>query len=213
MKIQHTDLFTVFTTLKQQKEISNLLGHPDHTPVFFVMGLLTKALEITRFKPNKLACPCEGGMHLLLCVSAAIGWLYGDAGLKNLLIVSEVFAAGTVQQMLQGKYFDRGLYAFILVDEVLNNQFYKMFKAWCDQSEKIIPEDFLTSIEELKICLTNDQITLEQRVEIIDKFDIILEEVMMGLIEEFHKEGRELIHTLTLWDDYLTVMLLLMNRL
>ena len=66
------------------------------------MGLLTKALEITRSKPNKLAfvSPCEGGMHLILCVSAAIGWLYGDAGLKNLLIVSEVFAAGTVQQML-----------------------------------------------------------------------------------------------------------------
>ena len=101
MKIQHTDLFTVFTTLIQHKEISNLLGHPD-TPVFFVMGLLTKDLEITRSKPNKLACvsPCEGGMHLLLCVSAAIGWLYGDAGFKNLIIVSEVFAAGTVQQML-----------------------------------------------------------------------------------------------------------------
>ena len=133
--------------------------------------------------------------------------------MKNLLIVSEVFAAGTVQQMLKGKYFDRGLYAVKLVDEVLNNQFSKMFKAWCDKSEKIIPEDFLTSIEEFKICLTHDQITLEQRVEVIYKFEIILEEVMMGLIEEFHKEGRELSHTLKLWDDYLLVMLLLMNRL
>ena len=82
-----------------------------------------------------------------MCVSAAIGWLYGDAGLKYLLIDSEVFAAGTVQQMLQGKDFDRGLYAFKLVDEVLNNQFYKMFKAWCDKSEKIIPENFLTRTE------------------------------------------------------------------
>ena len=105
------------------------------------------------------------------------------------------------------------MYAFKWVDEVLNNQFYKMFEAWCDKKEKIIPEDFLTSIEELKICLTNDKITLEQRVEVIDKFKIILEEVIMGLIEEFHKEGRELSHTLKLWDDYLPVMLLLINRL
>ena len=77
--------------------------------------------------------------------------------------------------MLQGTDFDRGLYAFKLVDEVLTNQFYKMFKAWCDKSEKIISEDFLTSIQELKICLTNDQITLEQRGEVIDKIEIILE--------------------------------------
>ena len=78
-----------------------------------------------------------------------------------------------------------------------------MVKTWCDKSERIILEDFLTSIEELKIRLINDQITLEQRVEVIDKFEIIMEEVMMGLIEEFCKEGRELSPLFKLWDDYL----------
>ena len=51
--------------------------------------------------------------------------------------------------------------------------------------------------------MPDDQITLEQRVEVIYQFDIIVEEVMMGQIEEFRKEGRELSHTFKLWDDYL----------
>ena len=71
-----TDLPTVFTTLIQQKEISKLLGHPN-TPIFFDIRLLTKALEITWSKPTSYV---EGGMHLCMCNSAAIGWLFGDAG-------------------------------------------------------------------------------------------------------------------------------------
>ena len=62
-----TDMSTVYTTLKRVKESINNLGLT-YAPVFFDMGLLTKALEIVWANPDELSgvIPCEGGMHLLM---------------------------------------------------------------------------------------------------------------------------------------------------
>ena len=71
------------------------------TSVYFDMGLLTKALGTTLAQQEELqgVIPCERGMHLLMCVFAVIGHLYGDAGLRELMFDSDVFALGSVQQM------------------------------------------------------------------------------------------------------------------
>ena len=61
--------------------------------------------------------PCEGDMHLLMCVFAATLYLYGDAGLRELLFESDVFVKGGVQQIITGKDFERALRGFKLVDE------------------------------------------------------------------------------------------------
>ena len=61
-------------------------------------------------------------MHLLMSVFAGIGFLYGDAGLEQLLHVSDVFALGTASYILSGQDFDRALKAVILVDEVLHQR-------------------------------------------------------------------------------------------
>ena len=44
-----------------------------------------KALEITWAKPMYMQCiyPCEGGMHLLIAGLASIGYLHGEAGLRE----------------------------------------------------------------------------------------------------------------------------------
>jgi hypothetical protein len=39
--------------------------------------------------------------------------LWGDGGLKDLLVDSSVYAAGTVDQMLNGKEFNRATRAFV----------------------------------------------------------------------------------------------------
>ena len=83
------------------------------------MGLLTKALEITWAKSVELqgVIPCDGDMHLLMGVFAATVYLYGDAGLRELLFEWDVFVKGGVQQILTGKDFERALRGFKLVDE------------------------------------------------------------------------------------------------
>ena len=74
--------------------------------------------------PRELACviPCEGGMHLLMCASSAIGYMYGYAGLKQLLHESGVFATGSVQKIMSGGDCDRASYAIKLVDEALTSR-------------------------------------------------------------------------------------------
>ena len=145
-----TDYNTIYTTLLRNKEIANSLGYK-HLPIFFDMGLLTKALEITWAQPEVLQgiYPCEGGMHLLMAVMAAIGHLYGSAGIHQLLHDSGVFAAGTAHQILAGKDFDRGLYAIKLVDEVLNSLFLQEFEVWCKLKHAILPPQFTSVLEEL----------------------------------------------------------------
>ena len=100
------------------------------------MGLLTKALEVTWARPDELACviPCEGGMHLLMSVLSAIGYMYGDAGLKQLLHESGVFAAGSVQKMMSGENVDRASYAMKLVDEALTSRLICWFSEWCERT-------------------------------------------------------------------------------
>ena len=83
----------------------------NYVPIVFDMGLFNKALEIA-WSQNDLdgVIPCDGGMHLLMSYIAGIGNIYGDCGLKNMLHESGVFAAGTTDQMLAGKDFDRAVY-------------------------------------------------------------------------------------------------------
>ena len=83
------------------------------------MGLLTKASGITWAKSVELqgVIPYEGDMHLLMCVFAATIYLYGDAGLRELMFESDAFVKVGVQQILTGKDFERALMGFKLVDE------------------------------------------------------------------------------------------------
>ena len=83
------------------------------------MGLLTKALEITWAKSfeSQGVIPCEEDMYFLMCVFAATVYLYGDAGLRELLFELDVFVKGGVQHIFTGKYFERALRGFKLVDE------------------------------------------------------------------------------------------------
>jgi len=141
-----TEHQTIYTTLMRIKEAMNNLGQT-HVPVVFDMGLLTKALEITWANPEELSgvIPCYGGMHLLMSTSAAIGHLYGDAGLKPLLHESGVFATGSVQRILAGKDFDRALYALKLIDEALSARLILNFTEWC----KNTGTDIAPSVTEL----------------------------------------------------------------
>ncbi len=82
-----SDYATIYTAMRRNKEIANALGHTS-LPIFFDMGLLPKALKISWAHPDELSgvIPCEGGMHLLMSYMSGISYLYGDAGITNLLI-------------------------------------------------------------------------------------------------------------------------------
>ena len=196
-----TDHATIYTTLKRNKEITNALGHT-FTPVFFDMGLLTKALEITWSRPDELAgvIPCEGGMHLAMSALAGMGSLYGDAGLSNLLHESGVFAMGTVNQIMLGKDFDRSIYAFKLIDEVLHYNFFKNFQAWCTTRNVSLPETVTDELKELQTCLAENSGRLDATM---DQLLTTTETNVLPIISQFRTEGRRISPMFKFWDDYL----------
>jgi hypothetical protein len=57
------------------------------------MSLLPKALEIncTRREELKGVIPLEGGMHMLMSIMTGIAFLFGDAGLRQLFCLNEIF--------------------------------------------------------------------------------------------------------------------------
>jgi hypothetical protein len=196
-----TDASTVYTTLKRAKEAINSLGQ-HYVPVFFDMGLLTKAYEITWANPDDLegVIPCEGGMHLLMSVFSAIGYLYGDAGLKQLLHESGVYAAGTVECMFSGKDFDRALRGLRLVDEVLNRRFLLHFKQWCRMNNHDIPEqitEYLSNLAEVN-----------SMADVITQMMDIVDHSLVPLMQLFREHGRSASPTFKLWDDFLVRVML-----
>ena len=201
-----SDPATIYTTLMRNKEIINSLGYP-YAPIVFDMGLLTKALEITWSHADQLSnvIPVEGGMHLLMSIIAGIGYLFGDAGLRQLLHESGVFAAGTVQQMLCGKDFDRALYGLKIVDEALTGRFLLHFKKWCDTKSKTLPPETETLLCGLDKAFGIDGSQPYQTVQ--DVASTILPELQQ-LLGEFRAEGRSVSPNFALWDDFLRKVLL-----
>jgi hypothetical protein len=62
-----------------------------------------------------------------VCFVASIGRLWGDGGLKDLLIESSVYAAGSVEQMMTGKQFNRAIRTLTLVYEALSSLWLSAF--------------------------------------------------------------------------------------
>lgn len=72
----------------------------------FDQAFYAKAMEVfwknkTQFKGLVLMM---GGFHLLMTLMAIIGSRFGDAGLKDVAIQSEVVAEGSIDNVLNGKH-------------------------------------------------------------------------------------------------------------
>ena len=77
--------------------------------------------------------------HTLSYFIASIGKLWGDCGLKDILVDSSVYAAGTVDQMMCGKQFNRAVRALILVYEALRSLWLSAFIQWCEDNGIVNP--------------------------------------------------------------------------
>lgn len=202
-----SDKSTIYTTLKRAKESINMLGH-ESAPVFFDMGLLTKALEITWSRPVDLAgiIPCDGGMHLLMSLFAGIGKLYGDAGLKNLLHESGVFAPETTNRMMLGKDFDRALYGLTLVYEVLSSRYLKHFLTWCLENGKQVPPEISNLLETFH--QKSKEGNIQEISSIIAELAEPLENDLIPLLARFQEHGCASSSTFKFWDDFLNKVMM-----
>ena len=80
--------------------------------------------------------------------------MHEDAGLKNIFIDSNVFAAGTVQQIMKGKDFDRALESYKMLEEVLLKPFFLQFLSWCEKHSVNLPNELSTEIKDLDVVFS-----------------------------------------------------------
>ena len=114
------DMSTVFTTMKRCADMTKAMCQV-HSVQTFDQELYAIAKQVEWAIPETFRNHTVrlGGFHTLSCYIAAIGKLWGDGGLKYLLVDSSVYAIGTVDQMLNGKEFNRATRAFVLAYEAL----------------------------------------------------------------------------------------------
>ena len=205
-----SDYSTIYTTLKRTKECVNALGQSE-VPVYFDMGLLTKALEITWAKPVELqgVIPCEGGMHLL-CAFCRYTYMEMQACVNCCL--SQMCLLKAVCSRFSLEDFERALRGFKLVDEALKNRFLVQFKRWCETNGNVIPEDSYQVIGKFNEIFSSQ--TREADMQNENMFSGMNEKGikdLQDLLEEFEQYGRSISPTFQFWHDFLKHVMLPMK--
>ena len=149
--------------------------------------------------------PCEGGMHFLICTFSAIGYLYGDAGLSQMLTDSGVFAPGTVRNILLGKDFDRAMYAMKLVDEVLHCRFFVQFNKWCEENHKTLPESIINELEDIEKYFSDlEEDNCTSFNDLLTIFMADISSKLQPMIDEFVEIGCNTSPTFKFWYEFLS---------
>ncbi|CAG2244632.1 unnamed protein product [Mytilus edulis] len=94
-----------------------------------------------------------GGFHALSCFIAAVGKLWSEAGLKDLLVDSGVYAGTTAEQMLSGKQFNRAVRGLTLVYEALMHVLLSQFFQCSDLEDRLadVPKHLWSRMKEANL--------------------------------------------------------------
>ena len=92
-----------------------------------------------------------GGFHLLMMLLGVIGTRFGDAGLRELAIESDVIADGSIEKVLNGKNYNRSLR---LVFEALMILLLNSFENSLSDENAELLERQKALIEELKLDIS-----------------------------------------------------------
>ena len=73
-----------------------------------------------------------GGFYLLTMSLSVLRTRYGDAGLREILVQSEVAAEGSMNKVLGRKNYNHAVRAQIVYYESLSRFFYERFISWME---------------------------------------------------------------------------------
>ncbi|CAG2198098.1 unnamed protein product [Mytilus edulis] len=113
--IKPNDMATVYTTMRKCVDMTVAMGQK-YSVQTFDQQLYSIAKQVAWTMPETFRYHIIrlGGFNTLSCFIVAIGKLWGDGGLKDLLVDSSVYASETVDQMMNGKEFNRAVRALTL---------------------------------------------------------------------------------------------------
>ncbi len=71
-----------------------------------------------------------GAFHVVLNYFAVVGNRFGRAGLCRVLIEANVLASGSIDAVLEGRHYNRGLQVHKLVSDALGQVRWSAFRKW-----------------------------------------------------------------------------------
>ena len=146
-----SDKTTLYTSMVQCKRLTNSLGQKSSLQTMdqqlYAIGQEIKWHLKDEFESHTLRLGSfHGNMSFLSC----IGKIWGDAGLRDLLVDSGVYAAGTAELFMQGKEYNRSVTAFIYVYEVLSQLRFTEFLKWLQEKNEQLPDELWNQLSTTK---------------------------------------------------------------
>ena len=135
-----TELATVHQVLKNAVNVAKQQGQDDIV-VVVDQSIYAKAQELLWMaaveEPDKFGNVVVrmGGFHVRGVMLAIIGKRFGDAGLCDLLVESELVAQGSVDGVISGKHFNRAMRAHKALAEALETMRCQEFEVWMESQE------------------------------------------------------------------------------
>ncbi|KAJ4940926.1 hypothetical protein JOQ06_027216 [Pogonophryne albipinna] len=143
-----TEMSTVNTILKRSVQIADQL-ELDHIVLVFDQAIYAKAQQI-RWKDVELTKRLVirlGEFHTCMSYLSILGKRFGDAGLQDILIESEVVAPGSINGVLNGHHYNRSMRAHKLLYESLQRIRFITFMDSLPPQERAACMDFITEME------------------------------------------------------------------
>lgn len=139
---------TVNTILKRNVQIADQL-ELDHIVLVFDQAIYAKAQQI-RWKDNDFTQRTVirlGEFHTCMSYLGILGKRFGDAGLQDILIESEVVAPGSISGVISGHHYNRSMRAHKLLYESLQRIRFLTFLDTLPPEEKNECMDVISEIK------------------------------------------------------------------
>lgn len=150
-----------------------------------------------------------GGFHTACTFIACIGKLWGDAGLRDMLVDSTVYAGNTADHMLKGKQFHRAVRGLTICFEALFSLLLENFQAWLFLNNSHHIDTLLSKV----MGAYGDYESEKYHGEDMKGLEAFLTEVFTPLLDEFIAYGRNQMHTFSFWADCVYALHILLSHI
>jgi hypothetical protein len=208
--VKPADMATVYTTMCKCMDIPTAVGQ-DAQFRQFTNTLYANAQQVKWYMPDKLESHVLrlGGFHALSCFMSALGKIWATVGLRDLLVDSGVYAGCTLDQILQGKQFNRGVRAYALVYEALTALYFHAFFQCCSNEDGVanVDERFWEELADTHAAFYNHNTVVD-----LSKLSILFREQLSPLFTAFSEFCCRSSPTFRIWEMFLrAVEIILMN--
>ena len=179
---------TVYTTMVRCKQLTQNIGQENPIQTMdqqlYAVGQQVKWHKNPEFQNTVLRL---GGFHTVCCFIRSIGKLFTDAGLKDLLVESGIYAEATVNMMLAGKQFHRSVRGLTLAYEALMQIFLEEFIKWLETHQTSQPTARAVWEGIQNITAKFNEMGKTQFQEVIKKLNEDVTDRLLPLITKFRK--------------------------